>query len=331
MRVVLQNCFILALLVVWLVVALCGRALADPLQGEVLKFYQTPLNNGLPIYPPGAVPSPTDVPAPFPGHDELSTAHLELTPANALYSGTFMADDFSDKFQTPVVHVMWWGSYLRDSTAGGVKQFLISFETNGVDAASGFSFPDKVISSQIVSLGPLAPKSGTFTETPVPLGAASPIPNLDGNLFQYNAELKVPASDATYPTVEWIKIVALTQDPQLEWGWHNRDYGVVNPLAAPTDGLIPPGIHHFMDDAVTGTIGVGLPGVALPPMGPIEPTLIHESSMSPTFYIPALDGIQTSKDLAFALYTTPEPGSFVLLILGLLGLAGPRAWSRLKA
>jgi PEP-CTERM motif len=77
---------------------------------------------------------------------------------------------------------------------------------------------------------------------------------------------------------------------------------------------------------------LGLPGVPLPPIGPIDPRLVQETTIGPTFYIPQYDGIQTSKDLAFALYTrTPEPGSLVLLSLGLLGLAGRRAWSRLKA
>jgi hypothetical protein len=97
----------------------CSAVLADPLAGEVLKFQQLPLNNGLTPYYPAPVPGG----APYYGHDELSTA--TRTSANAPWQGTFMADDFADKFSTPVVHVRWWGSYLNDfhgtPTFPGVK------------------------------------------------------------------------------------------------------------------------------------------------------------------------------------------------------------------
>src|SRR5262249_10852644 len=92
-------------------------ASADPLPGEVLKFQQLPLNNTVtPTFP-----TPTPGGAPFPGHDELSTA----TPDGVNYFGTYMADDFADKFSTPVVHVRWWGSYNQNFTGNtanpGVK------------------------------------------------------------------------------------------------------------------------------------------------------------------------------------------------------------------
>src|SRR5689334_11846190 len=84
-----------------------GQAAADPYPTEVLKFQQLPLNNGiLQTYP-----APTPGGAPFPGHDETSTAYLQ-TGAAPIYAGTYMADDFADTFTTPVVHVRWWGSYL---------------------------------------------------------------------------------------------------------------------------------------------------------------------------------------------------------------------------
>ncbi len=62
-----------------------ARLQADPLSGETLKFIQMPLNGGLPVpivLPSGAV---TGTPAPFPGHDEASTAYLSQTvpPANS--------------------------------------------------------------------------------------------------------------------------------------------------------------------------------------------------------------------------------------------------------
>ena len=80
-----------------LVALFAARAAADPLPGEVLKFQNLPLAAG----PNGG----------YPGHDEIST----IVPANVApgYTGQYMADDFADKFATPVFHVEWWGSYLQ--------------------------------------------------------------------------------------------------------------------------------------------------------------------------------------------------------------------------
>src|SRR5688572_16591424 len=87
---------------------ICSQASADPLPGEVLKFQQLPLNNGQ---------GPSVGGAPFPGHDELSTAYP--IPNGAGFQGNFMADDFADNFSTPVVHVRWWGSYLQNQYFNG--------------------------------------------------------------------------------------------------------------------------------------------------------------------------------------------------------------------
>src|SRR5215471_17721900 len=109
--------------------AIAAQAVADPLPGQVLKFQQLPLNNGLPAYPGASIGQP------FPGHDEVSTAYLQATAPNT-YQGAFMADDFADNFSTPVVHVRWWGSYPLDASGNqqfgnaGVPQFLISFESD---------------------------------------------------------------------------------------------------------------------------------------------------------------------------------------------------------
>src|SRR5215210_7413925 len=80
---------------------------ADPLPGEVPKFAQQPMVNT-------AITGQI-----YFGHDELSTAYGVGNAANPPinYRGTFMADDFADKFSTPVVHVTWWGSYLNDNNA----------------------------------------------------------------------------------------------------------------------------------------------------------------------------------------------------------------------
>src|SRR5690349_7719625 len=102
-----------------LTLVLSSTASADPLSGEVLKFIQLPLNGGIPVpiaLPPGSV---SGAPAPFPGHDELSTAWIN--PNGAFnFTGQFMADDFADNYNTPVVHVQWWGSYMRQTQPGTV-------------------------------------------------------------------------------------------------------------------------------------------------------------------------------------------------------------------
>ncbi len=125
--------------------------------------------------------------------------------------------------------------------------------------------------SQFVSAGALAAGSGTFTETPVPAPATSP----DGNLFQYNAELAVPFKEQAN-TVYWLKIVALdpnhassTTPGAIQWGWHDRDWGLMDNLAAgppvPSPGEFnqaPVGtgpIWHFQDDAVSGSVSITLP------------------------------------------------------------------------
>ncbi len=306
------------------------RSQADPLPGETMKFIQLPLNGGgapLPIVvPSGAV---SGAPAPFPGHDEFSTAYISTT-GQPVFSGQFMADDFSDKFNTPVVHVQWWGSYMNQSlaTSGPVKQFLVSFESDvPASPAGGPSHPGTPLLNQIVNLGPLTPGSGTFTEMPLPVAANNP----DGNMFQYNAELALPFREQANQ-VFWLKIVALdpahvssTQPGALQWGWHDRDYGFMDNLAAgppvPSPGEFneaPPGfapIWHFQDDAVSGSLAFQTP---VPPTG-----TLNQSGFTPTNYLTNIDitpniTAPMSKDLAFALYTTsvPEPSTFVLIGIG---------------
>src|SRR5579859_7650686 len=96
-----RNVIGIGVTVVVLVVALVRPAQADPLPGEVLKFYQTPLDNTVVLMPPGGALTSGSVPAPWPGHDEFSTAYL--TNGNQ-YIGQYMADDFCDLRSTPIVH-----------------------------------------------------------------------------------------------------------------------------------------------------------------------------------------------------------------------------------
>jgi hypothetical protein len=306
-------------------------ALADPLPGETLKFLQMPLNGGLPlpIAPPAG--SIFGAPAPFPGHDELSTAWLNRDGQTPL-TGQFMADDFADNFNSPVVHVQWWGSYMNNSAPGSASNFLIAFEDDvPASAANGFSHPGPVLLSQIVTKGALTPASGTFTETFVPAAPGSP----DGNLFQYNAELALPFQEQA-GHVYWLKIVALdpthaaSEPGALQWGWHDRDWGIKNLLASPVPvpgehdegipGVLSP-VWHFQDDAVNGAVGITPAGLF-----PGAPASVLQNIAGPTNYVSPWDGptpIATmSKDLAFGLYTiVPEPSTLVLVSIGIGAMA----------
>jgi hypothetical protein len=92
--------------------AICGTAAsvatADPLPGrDLLKFSQKPM-----IATP--IPDASGTTQIYYGHDELSTLRRSnpgQTPL--LFSGEAMADDFADNFDTPIVHVKWWGSYMN--------------------------------------------------------------------------------------------------------------------------------------------------------------------------------------------------------------------------
>jgi len=303
-----------------------GLAQADPLPGrDVLKFSQRPLD-GLTI-------SDATGTTTYYGHDELSTAYgMDDGTGQVIYQGQFMADDFADTFDSPVVHVKWWGSYLQPNTdVKPVDRFLISFESDIPADVGGFSTPGTPLLSQIVDRGALFAGSGTFTESPYSPGG----PPLDEAVYEYNAELH---TGFEFPeqrdTVYWLKIVALadTDDPTTlppRWGWHDRDYTVMDPLASPLvapgefiEGTVGPGIDvwHFQDDAVTGSVTI-TPGPV--PGGGL--TVFQDPlTFQPTHYLDDIDGPvgigQYSKDLAFELYTTavPEPASIGLACVGML-------------
>jgi hypothetical protein len=275
------------------------------------------------------------------GHDELSTAWGTPTATGGVvYEGRFMADDFADRFSSPVVHVKWWGSYLNTlSLTQPVERFLISFEKDAPASTGGanFSHPGDPILNQIVKRGPITPGSGTFTEVPVGFSEA------DGPTFEYNAELHLGKDFPQDPdTVYWLKIVALYDIPanlpidlRPRWGWHNRDYTIRNPLASVPLAVVPgehvqgvlPGpagstipVWHFQDDAVMGNVRV----VSTPtdPMSIIMPN-VFQNGYQPTRYLVPWDGPPgielLSKDLAFALFTIPEPSGLALAVIAAVG------------
>ncbi len=317
--------------------------LADPLDGQILKFQQLPMDGTLIL----------DVP--YFGHDELSTA---VSVYGALpgggtgivgWQGQFMADDFADKFTTPVVHVRWWGSYIHNEIIQPVDKFLIAFESDVPAPAGtpeGFSHPGSLLLSQIVhkvAAGPTPP--GTYTETLKSPGG----PPLGESLYEYNAELHLDKHFPQQPdTVYWLKIVALVDVPQdftgpiTQWGWHNRDYTIMDPLASTPpgvvpgefmDGVLPDGqtIWHFQDDAVSGAVAVII-NADTPDM-----PFVNQTGYAPQNYInlvdgpgpttapPPFEGIGAhSKDLAFELYTVPEPATLALLAFGAAGALSMR-------
>jgi hypothetical protein len=321
-----------------------SAAVADPLVGrDLLKFSQQPMDNTPIVSPNGTIQR-------FWGHDELSTAYSTVGATGPTpYRGTFMADDFADKFSSPVVHVKWWGSYLNNfvSPSFPIDKFLISFER---DVPAGpnnpFSRPGEPLLNQIVRRGPIAPGSGTFTEKPISGGG----PPLGETLYEYNAELHLGKEFFQQPdTVYWLKVVALvdlppgiiidpSQPPTFvpRWGWHNRDYTILNPLASTAPAVVPgehidgflgpvPGgtpVWHFQDDAVTGQIVVNHLSTSAGQISPV----IDQAGYQPTRYLAIADGPpgigEFSKDLAFELYTIPEPAAFTLLAIALAAAAG---------
>jgi hypothetical protein len=324
--------FSMLLLMAAAFVAFTGFVSADPLPGEFLKFQQLPMDgvviNGVPYY----------------GHDEYSTARrIPQGTEPELYQGAFMADDFADTKDQPVVHVRWWGSYLNMPVSDlQVQRFLISFEKDIPADPTGpipYSRPGEPLLTQVVKLGPLAPGSGTFTEKIISAGG----PPRNEGLYEYNAELAIPFPEVK-DTVYWLKIVALANpEENIAWGWHNRDYTLKDAYASPAvkpgefiegwivdpSGALQTPVWHFQDDAVSG----GIRTFAGAEPGKIE---VYQYEMIPTSYVDYVDGpgpltgtpvrgiSQFSKDLAFELYAVPEPATLVLIGLGLACLVGCR-------
>ena len=310
-------------------------AFADPLPGEVAKFAQLPLNGGLPI---SVAPLPVPIvgtPAPFPGHDELSTAYFNPNQPSIVHwpipGRRFRRQVHDARRSCTMVGFV----HEPNAALGTVPAFNITFESDVPSSQTGGpSHPGTPLLSQIVLKGALAPASGTFTETPLPVAAGNP----DGNLFLYNAELALPFRE-TPDTVFWLKIVALdpthvaTDPARIQWGWHDRDWGLFDPLASTPPALVPgPGEHdessgttvlgpvwHFQDDAVGGGVSITAPTLV-----PGASASVVQTGFTPESYVLPFDGPPggppLSKDLSFVLYTVPEPCSLTLLGLGGIAL-----------
>jgi hypothetical protein len=278
------------------IVAVVPAVVASPLP-TVLKFSQLPLNN---LAINGAI---------YNGHDETSYATLNST---ATYQGTGAADDFSDFYNTPVVQVNWWGSYLPTPLVPPivpVPDFLISFESDvPVTPNNPFSHPGTPLLVQTVTraTGGLLP--GEFTETPV---------GPTNNLFLYQALLATPFPEQA-GTVYWLKIAGLYPAGTTgDWGWHNRDYTVQDTLANPGEvnesiASSSPPVWHYGDDAVQGTLSYA-PNTGVLTEGGFSP-LTYNPTTALTDGPPIVTGL--SEDLAFQLVTTPEPATLALLALG---------------
>ena len=236
----------------------------------VLKFQQLPLD--------GIFNGENDD---YYGHDELSTAYSAYNfdvpvgedPIPIGYQGCYMADDFADLVNTPVIKIKWWGSYLENYMDPGVQRFLIVFETDvPADQDNPYSHPGTVIQSEIVTRdvdGVLT--AGEFSETPYSIGS----PRCE-DLYEYETVLANPFPEEAN-TVYWLKIVALVdvepmfmqeiltsglapcelgkltwadivnihpplaQFPQqlTRWGWHNRDYTKRDPYASVPPAVVP--------------------------------------------------------------------------------------------
>jgi len=299
------------------------------------------------------------------GHDELSTAYFWVDPMGMPmgYRGCYMADDFADMADTPVINVTWWGSYLENLYEQPVTRFLIVFETDvpavGQPGDPDYipSHPGQVIQSEIVHLSSTIPLNpGQYTETLFSQGG----PPCNETLYLYDAKLMNPFPQEP-DTVYWIKIVALVDPidptitmildqcgipicelgrfswydlimmcPELQmfppltrWGWHNRDYTIMDPYASRPPAVNPgenkqgplsngTDVWHFQDDAVTGELWIDMDDtyIFIDQIDWMEQYYVYQLPYCVGPVAVGVDGPEDieeySKDLAFVLWTTEE-------------------------
>lgn len=316
----------------WCVAALAVATLVAPstwaqgtnhvMKGSVLKYSQpighlTPLANDMHSWG-------EDIPSDVDWHKIMQSPTI---PPNWI-----IADDFRDPFNTPVLTVRWWGSYVGPTFGpgptgpvpifgpGSEDGYLISFFKDiPADPAGGvpFSRPGALLGSYAMSF------EKVWVEPTSYIGwDQHPIYEYKANLM--DAHLDHPSEYAgpmgfnqKAGEIYWISIVA-------EVG-HKLELvvdatGVPQWVATPTGKFAAPnpenpeghywGWHtspiHFNDVATMGHLS--MPGMQWEYFGwqPIQPR--HELF-----------------DMAFELYTVPEPAGMMLFGLALLSWSGLRS------
>jgi hypothetical protein len=129
-------------------------------------------------------------------------------------------------------------------------------------------------------------------------------------------------------TVFWLTIAALVNpetDGAVQWGWQSRDYALTDSLASsvpvPGEHTVANGLGltmwHYQDAAVTGNLSLfSIPSTFL--------ALVTLDGYNPLNYTNLVDGPTGinayRKDLAFRLYTLPEPTTFVMIGVGIVAM-----------
>lgn len=212
--------------------------------------------------------------------------------------GDLVADDFKSDGR-PITDVHWWGSYLGNEIIPP-EAFWIGFWSDLVGADP--SQPDKLLKSYVIPFPATHEEpfglQDRFPETCVDLD-----PSGKCHAFQYFVDLPTPFFEV-HDTIYWISIQALSSPT---WGWKSA------------------GVHQFRDDAVLAT---GY--CAAPPCVPLVPGTPWPVPPGGFIKLVDPDNNNLSIDMAFELTTVPEPGTLLLLTLGVLGMVSFRVIARLQ-
>jgi hypothetical protein len=272
-----------------------------PAFGDITVFQQLPLQND----PPTG--------APFPGHDQFSTIY----PFSGVTSAAVL-DDFELSTSRRLTSITWWGAPLQPQSADHPHAFGVTVYDNVPASGNVPSHPGNIAASAEFA-APGFSNFGTplYTSTQVS-DPGSP----EGQLIEYSGSL--PSGFQLQPsTVYWLSIYSFADATEqgLSWGWHTRDYTIPNPLSS--------------GDALVGTVG-GLPvnqfGSSALSQGyfgnPPSGFPVAQGSPIALSYTAGADGAAGinafGMDMAFALYTAPEPSTIVLSAMGGLALLACR-------